>query len=100
MRKFLLIAASLLGFSFCSSQTGSFQKEIDEQVWKPFIKAFNSDDNDGFRAVHSREIIRVVQDDNRLLGYDEYFKKVPDSLKAKWTNWKKNIRKMRMLWKI
>jgi len=91
MRKFLLIGASLLGFGFCSSQTGSFQKEIDEQVWKPFIKAFNSDDNDGFRAVHSREIIRVVQDDNRLLGYDEYFKKVPDSLKAKWANWKKNI---------
>ena len=73
------------------SQAGNFQKEINEQVWKPFIKAFDHDDNDAFRAVHSKEVARVIQDDNRLLGYDEYFKKVPDSLKANWANWKKNI---------
>ena len=91
MIKFLLAVVSLLCYGLCFGQTASFQKEINEQVWKPFIKAFNSNDNDGFRAVHSREVIRVVQDDNRVLGYDEYFKTIPDSLKAKWANWKKDI---------
>jgi ketosteroid isomerase-like protein len=91
MRKLLLIAASLSCCVLSFSQTGSFQKEINEQVWKPFIKAFNNDDNEAFKAVHSREVTRVIQDDARLLVYDEYFKKVPDSVKAKWSNWKKNI---------
>ena len=91
MTKFLLIAAGLSCCIFSFSQTGTFQKEINEQVWKPFIKAFNNDDNEAFKAVHSREVIRVIQDDDRLLVYDEYFKKVPDSVKAKWSDWKKNI---------
>src|SRR6476620_6523770 len=91
MIKFLFAVVSLLCYGLCFGQAASFQKEINEQVWKPFIKAFNSNDNDGFRAVHSREVIRVVQDDNRVLGYDEYFKTIPDSLKAKWANWKKDI---------
>jgi len=91
MAKFLLATASLLYSSFSFSQMDNFQKEINEQVWKPFIKSFNNDDNEGFRAVHSKEVTRVIQDDNRLLGYDEYFKKVPDSVKTKWGNWKKNI---------
>jgi hypothetical protein len=91
MAKSLLVTTILLYCSLSFSQTGNFQKEINEQVWKPFVKAFNNDDNEGFKAVHSKEVIRVIQDDNRLLGYDEYFKKVPDSEKAKWANWKKNI---------
>ena len=28
---------------------------------------------------------------DKFFGYDQYFKKIPDSLKAKWVNWKKNI---------
>jgi len=89
MAKFLLATASLLYSSFSFSQMDNFQKDINDQVWKPFIKSFNNDDNEGFRAVHSKEVTRVIQDDNRLLGYDEYFKEVPDSVKAKWGNWKK-----------
>lgn len=68
-----------------------FQKEINEQVWKTFIKSFNNNDDNGFKAVHSKDILRVIQDDNTILGYDEYFKKQPDSIKVKWGSWKKNI---------
>jgi hypothetical protein len=35
--------------------------------------------------------LRVIQDDGEIFGYDHYFKKIPDRLKAKWANWKKNI---------
>jgi len=69
----------------------NLQKEINEQVWKPFIEAFNSGNDEAFSAVHSKEVTRVIQDDNRLMDYEQYFKKVPDSIKAKWKDWKKNI---------
>ena len=81
------------------SQPGNLQKEINEQVWKPFIKAFNNNDNDAFSAVHSKEVIRVSQDDSHIMGFDEYFKKVPDSVKAKWKDWKRNI-ELRFLQRI
>lgn len=81
------------------SQTGNLQKEINEQVWKPFIKAFNNNDNEAFSAVHSKEVIRVSQDDNQIIGYAEYFKKVPDSVKTKWKDWKRDI-ELRFLQRI
>ncbi len=91
MKLLFFIAAVLF---FCQpgfSQTDSLQNEINEQVWKPFIKAFNNSDDEAFSAVHSKDIIRVVQDNNQVMGYDQYFKKIPDSTKAKWKDWKKNI---------
>lgn len=80
----------LIWVNNCFSQT-NFQNEINEQVWKPFIKSFNSDDDEGFKAVHSKDIMRVIQDNNTILGYEEYFKKQPDSVKTKWAVWKRNI---------
>ena len=81
----------LFSFQFAYSQSDSLQKQINEQVWKPFISTFNSGDDEGFKAVHSKDVIRVSQDSKQILGYDQYFKKVPDSIKAKWYKWKKNI---------
>ena len=93
---------SLLCLCFCSisfSQSDSLQQQINDQVWKPFIKAFNNSDNAGFRKVHSLALIRVIQDDNQVLGYEEYLKPVPDSIKAKWGNWKNHI-ELRFLQRI
>ena len=91
--KNILLSFFILFFLFNNSfsQSDSLQRQINEQVWKPFIKSFNSGDDAGFKAVHSKDVIRVIRDDNHILGYDEYFKQVPDSIKAKWGNWKKNI---------
>ena len=41
--------------------------------------------------MHSKEVIRVERDANHIFGFDQYFKKVPDSVKAKWVKQKKNI---------
>ncbi|HEX6892723.1 MAG TPA: hypothetical protein VF141_18575 [Chryseolinea sp.] len=49
------------------------QKEINEQVWKPFISSFNSFDTDGFMAVHSRDVVRSPRDAKVLLSWNEYF---------------------------
>jgi len=59
--------------SICLAQTDSLQKEINEQVWKPFIKSFNEMDTDAFMAVHSKEISRVSQDGKSIYGYEKYY---------------------------
>ena len=38
-------------------------KEINEQVWKPFIRSFNAGDDEAFKAVHSKEIVRLSRDE-------------------------------------
>lgn len=63
-------------FMFCNfsfSQIDSLQKQINEQVWKPFIQSFNSIDTDGFMAVHSKDVSRVIQDSKLVYGYDRYY---------------------------
>ena len=81
----------LLFCQFTSAQIDSLQKQINEQVWKPFISSFNSGNDEGFKAVHSKDVIRVSQDSKQIFDYDQYFKKMPDSVQAKWGKWKKNI---------
>ena len=73
------------------AQTGDLQKEINDQVWKPFIKSFNERDNATFRSVHSKDVVRVEQDSKRIFGYDQYFRELPDSIQAKRAVWKNNI---------
>lgn len=49
-------------------------KEIDEQVWRIFIKAFSEHDAKTFLSVHSRDVIRAGRDQKMLLNWDEYLK--------------------------
>ena len=62
---------TLLSASVCAQDV---QKEIDDQVWRPFIASFNSFDTNGFMAVHSRDVVRSPRDAKVLLSWDEYFK--------------------------
>lgn len=87
----VLIILLLFLPGYCLSQSGKFQKQINTQVWEPFIKAFNSRDYAAFKAVHSEEVIRVVRDSDQIFGAHEYLKPTPDSLKAQWSKWKRNI---------
>jgi ketosteroid isomerase-like protein len=93
-----LISAAIL-FQDLKAQGDSLQKQINDQVWKPFIKSFNSGDEEGFKTVHSRDMIRVIQDDQQIFGYEWYFQKSPDSVRVKWENWKKEI-ELRFLQRI
>jgi hypothetical protein len=91
--KRMLIFLLIISFAFqqVTAQQKEMIKEINEHIWKPFIRSFNASDDEGFKAVHSKELIRVLQDDKEIFGYDRYFQRQPDSIKAKWDNWKKNI---------
>ena len=91
MRHSITFLIVVLSFQCTSAQSDSLQKQINEQVWKPFISSFNSGNDEGFKAVHSKDVIRVSQDSKQIFDYDQYFKKMPDSVQAKWGKWKKNI---------
>lgn len=76
MKKKLLLITLLLPLILLSSLVFSqtnIQKEINEQVWKPFISTFSNNDQKGFAAVHSKDIIRVLQDDGKIWGHTQYF---------------------------
>ena len=81
LKKFIwqntIVIPALFSVQFAYAQSDSLQRQINEQVWKPFISTFNSGDDEGFKAVHSKDVIRVSQDSKQILGYDQYFKKTP-----------------------
>ncbi|HET6768976.1 MAG TPA: nuclear transport factor 2 family protein [Chitinophagaceae bacterium] len=91
MKRIPALIVLLLYGSTLFPQNNKNTKEINEQVWHPFIKAFANGDDELFKSVHSKEVLRVMRDDGAILDYEQYFKKIPDSIKAKWGNWKKDI---------
>lgn len=51
------------------------QNEINEQVWKPFIKYFNENNTAGFMSVHSKDVVRSPRDSKTVWDWSEYNEK-------------------------
>ena len=47
--------------------------EINEDVWIPFINAFNNNDTKSFMQLHSKDVIRSPRDSKKILNWHEYF---------------------------
>jgi hypothetical protein len=45
----------------------------------------------GFSQVHSKDVVRVNQDDAVLQNFAEYFKPIPDSIKTRRNDWSRKI---------
>jgi ketosteroid isomerase-like protein len=73
LHRIILTTISFFVLHALSAQSDSLQKQINEQVWKPFIKSFTEMDTDGFMAVHSKNMSRVEQDGKRIYGFDKYY---------------------------
>ena len=71
-------SVAILFFLFCSISINAqdFQKEVNEQVWKPFIEGYNSFDLEKFMSVYSKNVIRVTLDEKKILSFSEYRKAV------------------------
>ena len=91
MKKIMIAMLILFPGFMLFGQDKKITKEINEQVWMKFIRSFGNGDEELFKSVHSKDVVRVIQDEEQIFGYDHYFKKIPDSIKAKWSSWKKNI---------
>jgi len=75
MKKLLLLSAIALFSLPAKAQPDSLKwiKEINEQVWKPFIAHLTSGNQEGFRNVHSKRVTRVEIDRKAVLDYEKYF---------------------------
>lgn len=92
MRSITFIAIALLLSTFLHAQADSLQKQINAQVWKPFIETFSNRDTEGFMVVHSKDMSRVLQDDGRIYGYETYYQQTKrGNEQGKAGNWKLKI---------
>lgn len=71
MKHLILIFLMSLAIA-CNAQTE--QQEINEQVWKPFIKFFNENNTAGFMSVHSKDVVRSPRDAKTVWNWEEYNK--------------------------
>jgi ketosteroid isomerase-like protein len=71
VRIFIVIACVI---NFLSTEAQPAQKEINTQVWKPFIQTFSTYDVEGFMAIHSKDLVRAPRDSKSISNYYEYKK--------------------------
>lgn len=85
--KKILFPLFVLLVSLCSAQ--EIQKEINEQVWKPFTKAIMTQDHESFISLHSKDLVRAERNGKRILSYDEY----RVGMEVNWPKWKETNKK-------
>lgn len=71
------------------------KQAVNEQVWKPFIQAFNDRDTKKFMDVHSKDVVRSSRDSKQVLGWDEYYKQMERGDKAESASKSKRILELR-----
>ncbi|MBL7858040.1 MAG: hypothetical protein JNM57_10150 [Cyclobacteriaceae bacterium] len=74
MKNLITTFSLLLVAGFCLAQ--NFEKEINTQVWKPFIDAYSKFDTEKFMALHSTNVIRVSQDEKKIFNFTDYKKNI------------------------
>ena len=66
MKKMILATLILYaGFRLLGQDT-KITKKINEQVWMTFIRFSGNGDEEQFKSVHSRDVVRVIQDDGQI----------------------------------
>jgi hypothetical protein len=75
MKKYFFVSIAMLFSFIAEAQSDSLKwvKEINEQVWKPFISHITSGNNEGFSSLHSKRITRVTIDNGTVHDYEKYF---------------------------
>ncbi len=73
------------------------QKQINDQVWKPFITTFNNYDTKGFMAVHSPDLVRAPRDSKTVLNFGQYKKQYEEGDKRSAQQKTKRIIELRFL---
>jgi len=64
------------------AQTTTTQTTINDQVWRPFIQAYNALDADAFLAVHHADAIRIIRDSDQILPATAYGENIRQNMAA------------------
>ncbi len=86
MKKLFLLTCMLAGVT---SYGQNVEKEINEQIWKPFTKAIMTHDVQLFISLHSKDLIRAERDEKRVLNYGQY----KTGIEQGWPQWKESNKK-------
>lgn len=78
MRTFFLLILCAAPFAGISQD---HQKEINEQLWKPFLKASNEFEGDTFLSFNSKDLTRIAIDQKIIEDYDQYAKGILPNFK-------------------
>lgn len=54
------------------------ETSINTELWIPFIASYNALDTDGFMAVHSENVIRVLRNSSQILGNEMYTRRMQE----------------------
>ena len=61
MKKYMTICIFFVSLSgFAQNETKEIQNVIDQEVWKPFQKAFQNLDGEALNATYAKEVLRVT----------------------------------------
>lgn len=84
--------AVLLLFSVptLAQETGEAQREIDAQIWLPFIQTYNAFDGEAFNALHTKDVLRAGPWGIRL-GEEYYEANLKNSANAKAAGMERSI---------
>jgi hypothetical protein len=82
-----LLPILVLVSNICFGQNA--EKEINEQVWKPFTKAIMTHDVGLFISLHSTDLLRAERDAKRVLNYEQY----KTGMEQGWPQWKESNKK-------
>jgi ketosteroid isomerase-like protein len=55
------------------------QRDIDEQVWRPFTAAIHTHDVAAFMALHSADVVRVERNARHVMDFAEYRRQMETS---------------------
>lgn len=69
-----IVAATLFCWLIAgaAAHAQNYQRDINEQVWKPFIKSFDNLDADAFLSLHSKDLVRSGRESNQVLNWNDY----------------------------
>jgi ketosteroid isomerase-like protein len=96
--KSLLLA--FLSFSVLTVFAQDEKQAVNEQIWKPFIEAFNNRDTQKFMDVHSKDVVRSSRDSKQVIGWDEYYKQMERGDKSENASKSKRILELRFTERI
>jgi ketosteroid isomerase-like protein len=90
MKKMLFFAFLLTSFLGKTQTNTDYLKEINRDIWLPFIEAYGTLDIEKYKSLQSEDFIRAEGNDKRLPSYKDYF----DNASAWFSDVKKEGRKL------
>ncbi|MCB9082431.1 MAG: nuclear transport factor 2 family protein [Lewinellaceae bacterium] len=74
LRSFSLLVLFVCSVGKVAAQGNSnLQDEINQQIWRPFMATYASLDGAAFMQLHSPDVIRVLRDQQKIIGGRDYW---------------------------